>query len=65
MTMKKWLSRLAFSFIVLAVVFAWEGYKIRRGDHGPGLEWKQYAFFATAVVVFVLGLIGMRERHRV
>jgi hypothetical protein len=62
--MRRWFARLAFSFILLAVVFAWEGYRIRRGDFGPGKEWKMYVFFATAAVCFGLGLRGMHERHR-
>jgi hypothetical protein len=62
--MRKWLARLAFSFLVISIFFALEGYQIHRGDRGPGHEWKMYAFFAGAAVFFVLGLRGMRERHR-
>ena len=62
--MRRWLARLAFSFILLAAVFAWEGNRVRRGDRGPGHEWKMYAFFASAALCFGLGLRGVRERHR-
>ena len=62
--MRKWLARLAFSFILLTIVFAWEGHRTRRGDRGPGQEGKMYAFFAAAAVCFALGLAGVRERHR-
>ena len=62
--MRRWLARLAFSFILLTVVFAWEGYRTRRGDRGPGQETKTYAFFAAASLCFGLGLRWMRERHR-
>lgn len=62
--MRRWLARLGFSFILLTVVFAWEGYRIRRGDRGPGQDWKAVAFFAAAAVCFGLGLRGIRERHR-
>jgi hypothetical protein len=62
--MRRWLARLAFSFLLLTVVFAWEGYRIRRGDRGPVPEWKAYAFFGAAALCFGLGLRGMRERHR-
>jgi hypothetical protein len=61
---RHWLGRLAFSFILLTVVFAYEGYRTRRGDRGPGQEAKMYAFFAAAAACFVVGLRGMRERHR-
>jgi hypothetical protein len=60
----RWLARFSFSLIILTVVFAWEGYRIRRGDEGPGNEKKMYACFAAAAVCFGLGLRGMRERHR-
>jgi hypothetical protein len=62
--MRKWLARLSFSFIILTVFFAWEGYRTRRGDRGPGQEAKMYAFFTAAAVSFALGLVGVRERHR-
>lgn len=58
------LSRFSFSLIILTVVFAWEGNRIRRGEEGPGNEKKMYAFFAAAVGCAVLGAIAMRERHR-
>ncbi len=62
--MRRWWARLAFSFIVVALVLAWEGYRTHRGDRGPGQQWKTYAFFAGAALCFGVGLRGMRERHR-
>lgn len=62
--MRKWLARLSFSFIVVAAVLAWEGWRIRRGDRGPGREWQAYACIAGAAICFGLGLRGVRERHR-
>jgi hypothetical protein len=62
--MAKWIARFAFSFILLAVVFAWEGYHTQRGDRGPAEPWKVYAFYAAAALCFGLGLRGIRERHR-
>lgn len=62
--MRRWTARLAFSFILLAIVFAWEGHRTRRGDRGPGQDWKAYAYFAASAVCFVAGLRGVRERHR-
>src|SRR5688500_9684608 len=57
--MRRWLARLAFSFILLALVFVWEGYRTRRGDRGPGQEGRMYAFFVAAAVCFGLGLRGI------
>jgi hypothetical protein len=57
------MARFAFSFILLAIVFAWEGYRVRRGL-AAGPEWKAYALFAAAALCFGLGLRGLRERHR-
>jgi hypothetical protein len=62
--MSKWFARFAFSFILLAAVFAWEGYHTQRGDRGPAAPWKVYAFYAAAALCFGLGLRGIRERHR-
>ncbi len=62
--MRRWLARLAFSFMVLAAALAWEGHRARRGDRGPGQAWKAYACFAGAALCFGLGLRGVRERHR-
>jgi hypothetical protein len=62
--MRKWIGRLGFSFILLTVVFAWEGYRIQRGDRGPGHEGRMYACYAAAALCFGLGLRGVHERHR-
>ena len=52
--MKRWMGRLAFSFIVLGGVLAWEGHK--RG--GP------MTYYIPAVIFIAFGIAGMRERHR-
>ena len=62
--MRRWMARLSFSFVILALVFAWEGYRTQRGDRGPDQQAKMYAFYAAAAVCFGLGLRGVRERHR-
>jgi hypothetical protein len=58
------MARLAYSFIVLTLVFAWEGYRTQRGDRGPDQHVKMYAFYAAAALCFGLALRGVRERHR-
>lgn len=62
--MRKWLARLSFSFIILAAVLAWEAWRTRRGDRGPGRDRQAFALVTAAAVCFALGLRGVRERHR-
>ena len=62
--MRRWMARLTFSFFVLTLVFAWEGYRTQRGDRGPDQDVKMYAFYAAAALSFGLALRGVRERHR-
>jgi len=54
--MSRWLSRLAFSFIIIAGVLAWEG---RRAVGAA-----QVGCYVGAGLLFVFGVIGLRERHR-
>ena len=57
--MRKWLARLAFSFIILAAWLVWEGRKAReRGD--ANVTW----YYVGAAVLAGAGMAGMRERHR-
>jgi hypothetical protein len=56
--MRKWLGRLAFSFLVLAAALAWTGRQAaHRGDSATG-------YYAVAAVLGAAGIIGLRERHR-
>jgi hypothetical protein len=52
--MSKWLGRLAFPFIILAAVLAWEG---RHREN-------RTLYFAGAAVLGAAGIVGLRERHR-
>ncbi len=60
-TWRKWLVRLAFSFVVLAFVFGYQGWRLA---HEGGETWRVYGSYALAVVFASLGLAGLRERHR-
>ena len=56
--MRKWLARLAFSFLILAAALAWTGRQAaKRGDAATG-------FYAVAALLGAAGIIGLRERHR-
>lgn len=59
--MRRWLARLGFSFLVLAFVFGWQGYRLSQ-QHAEA--WRVYGSYALAVVFGSLGLAGVRERHR-
>lgn len=57
--MRRWLARLTFSFFILAAVFAWEAYRARDGH-----EWRPILYLLAAMLCVLLGLAGVRERHR-
>lgn len=58
---RKWLARLAFSFILIALVLIWEGYRMIKTE--PSLP-RVIAYFVGAGACLALGSAGMRERHR-
>jgi hypothetical protein len=61
---QRWLSRLAFSFILTGAVLAWEASRVDRtgGDLSPRTRFVIYSF--GAAVSFAMGVMGIRERHR-
>ena len=61
---RKWLARLSFSFMLVAAVLAWEGYKSLRGDRGEVSDTRVALCFVGAAIGFALGFAGARERHR-
>ena len=62
--MDRWLARFSFSFFILAMVLAWEIYKILQGQRGYVPVWRIALYsFATAVFI-VAGVLGVRARHR-
>ncbi len=61
---RRWLARLSFSFLVLAVVFAWEGHRSSTGERGPEKKGNAPALYLAAALALGAGLAGIRERHR-
>jgi hypothetical protein len=55
-----WFARFAFSFVILAAVAAYEGYKARERGNAS----RATLFFATAAAGTALGVTAMRARHR-
>jgi hypothetical protein len=62
--MRHWLARLGFALLVLAFVFAWEGYRAAAGERGPEAKGKATWYYVGAALTGGLGLAGIRERHR-
>jgi len=56
--MRKWLARLAFSFIILAAWQFWEGGKARQRGANPTVH------YVVAAILLGAGMAGVRERHR-
>ena len=58
---RRWLGRLSFSFFILAF---WLLYTAYNGLKNHSLEqWRAMIIFTGALFSFVLGLMGIRERH--
>jgi hypothetical protein len=62
--MRRWLARLGFAFLVLAFVLAWEGYRASTGRAIGAGRARVALYYTGAAVLFVLGIAGIRERHR-
>ncbi|MGH7178570.1 MAG: hypothetical protein ACREJC_14430 [Tepidisphaeraceae bacterium] len=62
--MNRWLARLSFSFFIIAVVLVWTARNPLTGT-GPRLEpWRSAVYLVAAGLSFVLGVAGIRARHR-
>lgn len=62
--LRPWLARFAFSFIIIAIVLLWEGYKALGGNGRPQQAGRAIACFVGAGAFMALGAAGNRERHR-
>ena len=59
---RRWLARLSFSFLIVAVYLAYTAY---RGAENHQLSLPRTVLFSVgAFLAFVLFLMGTRERHR-
>ena len=61
--MNRWLARLAFSFLVLAALLAWTGYKELTTRFSPSKP-RVALYFVGAGMSLGLAARGFRERHR-
>lgn len=60
--MKRWMSRLSYSFLIIAAVLGYEIYRIVSGRRDPIPGWHLAIYIAAAAACLILGLIGMRIR---
>jgi len=59
--MRRWLSRLSFTFIAVGCVLAWDAYTgSTRGMNGGPMTF----YYIGAAICFACGLAGLTERHR-
>jgi hypothetical protein len=61
--MKRWLARLAFSFLILAGLLAWTGYKELTTRARPD-KVRVGLYFVAAGMSVGLAVRGFKERHR-
>jgi hypothetical protein len=60
---RRWLARLSFSFIIIGFFLAWQGWKLAQAA-GAETQWRVLLYLVAAALSFVLGFLGVRERHR-
>jgi hypothetical protein len=58
------ISRLPFTFFALAAFLAWQVYRIETGAVPAQPQWQVALYIVGAALGFLLGLVGLRERHR-
>lgn len=59
-----WLARFSFSFFILGGWLLWQSYKAVQGQLGHVSSGQIILFLVGAMVSFVLGVVGVRERHK-
>jgi len=61
--MNKWLARLSTSFLILAGLLIYQGYRELTAPV-PAIKWRIALYFVAAGVSLGLFARGVRERHR-
>ncbi len=61
--MKRWLARLSWSFLIVALALAYDAW---RGGAGPVQhpEWRIQLQYLGALVFIILFMLGVKARHR-
>jgi hypothetical protein len=61
--MNRWLARLSMSFLILAGLLVWQGYRELTTFAHPN-TWRVGLYFLAAGIGVGLAVKGIRERHR-
>ena len=61
--MNEWLARFSMTFLVLAGLLVYQGYRELTGPVSPNI-WHIGLYFVAAGISIGLSLRGVRERHR-
>jgi hypothetical protein len=64
LTWQKWLARLSWTFLILAVLLGWSAYGSLRGYREPMPQWRIILDVALAAACFVLWAAGIRTKYR-
>jgi len=62
--MQRWLSRLSGSFFIVAFLLMYEGWRAMRGERPSIGSGHITLYFIGALFSMVLGMMGVRQRHR-
>ena len=62
--MRYWLARLHFSFLIVGFYLAWEAYRSNESLRGYVSPARILLLAVGSMCCFVLGFLGVRERHR-
>lgn len=63
MNYRRWLARLSFTFLILALVLGYDAYGSYRGFGRTMPIWRIYTEFAIALVCLILAFAGIKARH--
>jgi hypothetical protein len=63
-SLSPWLARFSFSFFIGCGLLLWEAYRMAQGRLGPVRPWQIVLCTLGGLVCFVMGVVGIRERHR-
>jgi hypothetical protein len=61
---QRWLSRLAFSFVIIAAYLLWQAFHVNRQASSVPPNVRFVLYLVGAFASTVLAMLGLRERHR-